>query len=87
MHGAMLSFDLSCQGSNHFLRACRYLQDDQAALYSLLEAENTYAEAWLQPLAKLQHQLHRKIMQASPQDQVCMPFTASANACFEHGCM
>ena len=53
--------------------ACRYLQDDQPALHSLLEAENMYAKAWLQPLAKLQRQLHREIMQASPQRQVSIP--------------
>lgn len=87
MHGATPPLRLSCRGNDHVCHACRYLQDDQAALYSLLEAENTYAEAWLQPLAKLQHQLHREIMQASPQDQVCMPSKASAYACFELGCM
>ena len=70
MRGAMPPLEPSCRGSDHFCHACRYLQDDQAALHSLLEAENKYAEAWLQPLAKLQHQLHREIMQASSQGQV-----------------
>ena len=87
MHGAMPPLELSCRASDHVCHTCRYLQDDQAALYSLLEAENKYAEAWLQPLAKLQHQLHREIMQASPQDQVRTTFKASAYACFEIGCM
>ena len=87
MHGAMPPLELSCRVCEHVCLACRYLQDDQAALYSLLEAENTYAEAWLQPMGKLQQQLHKEIMQASPQEQVCIPFKASAYACFEFGCM